>query len=72
MYFPNYGFRKTGLDQSSKSPASEDPSKSNIVNGSKHCSNLNDFFLGYLLILVEDIDLQKVSVSDMQNLSTVC
>ena len=68
MYFPNYGFWKTWLDQSSKSPASEDPSKSNIVNGSKHCSNLNEI----LLIIVEDIDLEKVSVSDMQNLSTVC
>ena len=68
MYFPNYGFWKTWLDQSSKSPASEDPSKRNIVNGYKHCSNLNEIFLGYLLIIVEE----KVSVSDMQNLSTVC
>ena len=39
MYFRNYG--KTWLDNSVKSFASEDPSTSNMVNGSKHCGNLN-------------------------------
>ena len=42
MYFQNYGLRKTWLDQCLKSPASEDPSKSNMVNAPKHCSNLKD------------------------------
>ena len=33
---------KTGLDNSLKSPVSEDPSTSNMLNGLKHCWNLND------------------------------
>ena len=39
MYFRNYGLPKTWLDQCLKSPVSEDPSKSNMVNAPKHCSN---------------------------------
>ena len=42
MYFRNYGFRKRWLNQYLKSPSSEDPSKSSMVNGSKHCWNLNE------------------------------
>ena len=42
MYFRNYVLQKTWLDQCLKSPISEDPSKSNIVNATKHCWNLND------------------------------
>ena len=42
MYFRNYGLPKTWLDKSVKSPISEDPSESNMVNASKHCSNLKD------------------------------
>ena len=41
MYFGNYGLPKTWLDQCLKSPFSEDPSKRNMVNAPKHCSNLN-------------------------------
>ena len=37
MYFRNYGLQKTRLDNCLKSPFSEDPSKSNIINGPKHC-----------------------------------
>ena len=37
MYFPYYRLRKKWLDQRLKSPVSEDPSKSNIVNAPKHC-----------------------------------
>ena len=37
MYFPNYGLRKTWLDQCLKSPVPEDPSKSNMVNAPKLC-----------------------------------
>ena len=40
MYFRNYGLPKTLLDQCLKSPVSEDPTKSNMVNAPKHCSNL--------------------------------
>ena len=42
MYFGNYGIPKTLLDQCLKSPFSEDPSKSNMVNAPKRCSNLKD------------------------------
>ena len=42
MYFRNYGLPKTWLDQCLKSRASEDPTKSDMVNAPKHCSNLRD------------------------------
>ena len=42
MYFQNYGFQKTWLDQSLKIPVSEDPTKRNMVNATKHCWNLKD------------------------------
>ena len=42
MYFQNLGLPKTCLDQCVKSPFSEDPSKSNMVNAPKLCSNLED------------------------------
>ena len=42
MYFRNYGLPKTFLDQCPKSPDSEDPTKSNMVNAPKYCSNLRD------------------------------
>ena len=69
MYFRNYGLRKPWLDTCLKSPVSEDPSKCNMVNGPKH-SNHNSFI--YLLINVKAIDLEKVSLSNMQNLRPVC
>ena len=71
MYFPNYGLPKTWLDQCLKSPVSDDPTKSNMVNTSKHFSNLKDTSLPYLLIIGKSIALQKVSVSDVENLKTV-
>ena len=40
MYFRNYGVQNTWLDQCLKSPVSKHPSKSNMVNAPKHCSNL--------------------------------
>ena len=42
MYFRNYGLPKTWLDQCLKSPVSEDPTKSNMVNAPKHWSDLRD------------------------------
>ena len=71
MYFRNYGLPKTWFDQCLKSPVSEDPTKSNMVNVPKHCSNLKDTSLSYLLITGKAIVLQKVSVSHIQNLKTV-
>ena len=42
MYFRNYGLPKTWLGLCLESPVSEDPTKSNMVNASKHCPNLRD------------------------------
>ena len=42
MYFRNYGLRKKWLNKSLKNPVSEDTSGSGMVNGNKHCWNLND------------------------------
>ena len=42
MYFRNYGLPKTLLDQCLKSPVSEDPTKSNMVNAPKHIPNSRD------------------------------
>ena len=42
MYFLTYRFRKTLLDKCLKSPVLEDPSKSNVEDGPKHCWNFND------------------------------
>ena len=41
MYFPNHCLQNTPLNKCLKSPASEDYSKGNMVNGSKHSWNLN-------------------------------
>ena len=40
--FLSHGLRKTWLDKRLISPVSEDPSTRNMVNGPKHCWNLND------------------------------
>ena len=71
MYFRNYGLPKTWLDQCPKSPVSDDPTKSNMLNAPKPCSNLKDTSLPYLLITGKSIVLQKVSASDVQNFKTV-
>ena len=71
MYFRNYGLPKPWLDQCLKSLFSENPTKNNMVNAPKHCSNLKDTSLPYLLIPGKSIVLQKVSVSDIQKLKTV-
>ena len=42
MYFGNYGVCKRWLDKCVKNPVSEDPSTSNMVNGPKHCYNVDD------------------------------
>ena len=42
MYFGNYRLPKTWLVQCLKSPVSEYPSKNNMLNAPKHCSDLKD------------------------------
>ena len=71
MYFRNYGLPKTWLDQCLKCTALEDPTKSNMVNAPKHCSNLKDTSLPYLLITGKSIVSQKVSFTYVKNLKTV-
>ena len=66
MYFRYYGLRKPWLDKYLKSPVSEDPSKSNMVNEPKHCSNLNHSTLAYLLIKVKATESEKLSLNNMQ------
>ena len=68
MYFQNYGLQKTSLDQCLKSTVSENPPKSNMVNAPKHCANLDDISLPYLLIAANSIALHNVSLSDVENL----
>ena len=55
MYFRTYGLRKTWLDKCLKSPVSEDPSTSNMVNKPKHCSKLIDSTFVYLLIPAKEL-----------------
>ena len=59
------------LDQCLKSPVSEDSSKSNMVNEPKYVQILMTAPLPYLLINVKAIDLQEVSLSEMQTLKIV-
>ena len=68
--FRNYGLPKTWLDQCLKSPISEDPTKSNMVNAPKHCSNLRDTSFTIFINHWEVTFLTKVSVGDIQNLKT--
>ena len=42
MYFRNYRLRKTWLDKCLISIVSKDHLTGNVVNGRKHCFNLND------------------------------
>ena len=42
MYLPNYGLRKTWLHNCLKSPVLEDPLTRSMLNGPKHCCNLNE------------------------------
>ena len=41
MFLQNEGLSKTGLDNCLESPVSKNHLTSNIVNGPKHCRNLN-------------------------------
>ena len=49
MYFRNYGLGKPWLDKYLKSPFSEDPLKSNMGNGPKHCLNLKNRTFGIFI-----------------------
>ena len=68
MYFRNYGLPKTWLDLYQKSIDSEYPWTSNMVNTPTHCRNVNSS----TLITVIVIEFEKVALSYMENLRTVC
>ena len=68
----NYGHRKSWLDKCPKSSDSEDPSKGNVVNGRNIDLISTAAPLSSSLLTVMVMDLEKVSVSDMENLKTVC
>ena len=59
------------LDKCLKIPVWEDPSKGNMLNGTKYVEIWMTALLPYLLINVKAIDLEKVSLYEIQNLKTV-
>ena len=71
MHFRNYELAKTWLDKFLKSAVSQYPSTTNMVNALKHCSNYHGAPLSYLLITASDIELEKVTLRDMENVMTV-
>ena len=71
MFFWDYRLWKTWLDKSLKSPVSEDPVTSSMVNGRKTVQSWTTVLLPYLLIPMKIIQVEKVSLGDMQNLRTV-
>ena len=62
MCFWTYGLQKTWLDKRLKSPLSEDPFTSNMVNGSQHCSKPNEgFFTLFIYPCVGNSSLKSLS-----------
>ena len=70
-YFLTNKLRKNLFRECLKSPVSEDSSRSNMVNGMKHCSKLNDNTFTIFIDPVEKCYVYKVSVVDMKYLRTV-
>ena len=72
MYLRTYGLRKGRLDKCLKSHVSEDPSTSNIEDVSNTVPMWTTEALPYLLITLNIIQLEKVYITGIQNLKTVC
>ena len=72
MCFRNYGFRKTSLNKSLKSPCSENPSTGDMVSVQETFEIWTTTPLPYLLITLQDIELEKIYLSDMPSLRNVC
>ena len=72
MYFWTYGIGKTWLDKYLKNPVSEDNSTTNMETRRNTAEIWMTEPLPYLLIPLKEIQVEKVSLSDMQNLRTVC
>ena len=72
MYFRNHGPRNTWLNKSLKSLLSEDPSTINMIRGPNTVKTLTAPPLPDLLITVMSIELEKISIIDIQTLRNVC
>ena len=68
MYFQNYERRKMYLGKSLKSLVWKDPSTGNMVNRRKHWFNLKAITFTIFLIMLEKIESERVTLSDMQGL----
>ena len=72
MYFRNYGLAKTRLDKYLKSDVSHYPLTSNMVKATKHLSSYHG---GIFIILIDHgqgIEFEKLNLSDMKNVITLC
>ena len=67
-----YRLRETSWDKCLKSPVSEDPCRSNMVNVPKHYWDLNDNIFTKFIEHCEGNSVKKVSLSEIQNLRTFC
>ena len=70
--FQKYDFSKTWLDKYQISTSPEYHRTINMVNCPNTFEILTEARLSYLLITVKAIEFEKVTLSDMQNLKTVC
>ena len=70
MYFRNYELLKTRIDKCLESAVWEDHSTNNMINEPKHWFNLKNSTFTILLITGKVIELEKVTLSDMQSLKT--
>ena len=69
--FPKWWTPKNVVRSTSKKSVSQDPLKSNMENTPKYVEIWMETHFPYLLIAVNAIVLQKVSLSDIQNLKNV-
>ena len=70
--FGNYGLRKTCLNKCLKNPVSEDSLASSMVNGNKHCWNLDSTTFSIVIDDSEHNCIRKNLITDMQCLKSVC
>ena len=71
MDFRDYAIRKSWLRKSLKSLLSEDHSTSNMLRGPNTVEISITPHLPYFLLTVKAIDMQKISLSDMQKLKSL-
>ena len=74
MYFRNWRLPKTWLDKCLNSPVLEHSSTSNMINGPKHCCNLDHrtFTIFFDQCKGGKIQLEKFFFSAIQNLASIC